>query len=48
MTLSNDELYLEHIHNYMGVDLDEVWDVIENDLPQLKRTVQTMLNEGRE
>jgi uncharacterized protein with HEPN domain len=35
-------------HDYMGVDLDEVWNVIENDLPQLKRTVQTMLNEGRE
>jgi uncharacterized protein with HEPN domain len=34
------------IHDYMGVDLDEVWNVIENDLPQLKQTVQTMLNEG--
>lgn len=27
------------IHNYMGVDLDEVWNVIEEDLPLLKRTV---------
>jgi uncharacterized protein with HEPN domain len=36
------------IHDYMGVDLDEVWNVIENDLPQLKRTVQAMLNESRE
>jgi uncharacterized protein with HEPN domain len=34
------------IHDYMGVDLEEVWNVIENDLPQLKQTVQTMLNEG--
>jgi uncharacterized protein with HEPN domain len=26
----------------MGVDLDAVWNVIENDLPQLKKTVQAM------
>ena len=31
------------IHDYMGVDLDEVWNVIENDLPQLKRAVEAML-----
>lgn len=30
------------IHNYMGVDLDEVWNVIEKDLPRLKRTVKAM------
>jgi uncharacterized protein with HEPN domain len=29
-------------HDYMGVDLDEVWNVIENDLPQHRRTVQAM------
>ncbi|MFB6097943.1 MAG: DUF86 domain-containing protein [Salinibacter sp.] len=30
------------IHNYMGVDLDEVWNVIEKDLPRLKQTVAAM------
>lgn len=30
------------IHDYMGVDLDEVWNVIEKDLPRLKRTVDKM------
>jgi uncharacterized protein with HEPN domain len=30
------------IHDYMGVDLDEVWNVIENDLPKLKETVERM------
>lgn len=30
------------IHDYMGVDLDEVWNVIEKDLPDLKRTVNEM------
>ena len=36
------------IYDNMGVDLYEVWNVIENDLLQLKQTVQTMLKEGRE
>lgn len=30
------------IHNYMGVDLDEVWNVIEKDLPRLKQTIAAM------
>lgn len=30
------------IHDYMGVGLDQAWNVIENDLPQLKRAVQSM------
>ncbi|MDJ0729806.1 MAG: DUF86 domain-containing protein [Crocosphaera sp.] len=27
------------IHNYMGIDLDEVWGVIENFLPTLKQEI---------
>ena len=30
----------------MGVDLDEVWNVIEKDLPRLKETVQAMQEES--
>jgi len=30
------------IHDYMGVDLNEVWNVIEKDLPLLKQTVDEM------
>lgn len=30
------------IHDYMGVDVEEVWNVIEKDLPQLKQTVRSM------
>ena len=30
------------IHDYMGVDLDEVWNVIDKDLPRLKQTVNEM------
>ena len=29
----------------MGVDLDEVWNVIEKDLPPLKRTIEAMRDE---
>ena len=31
------------IHNYMGVDLDEVWGVIENNLPSLKKEMVTVI-----
>jgi len=31
------------IHGYMGVDLNEVWNVIERDLPALKEAVNTLL-----
>lgn len=34
------------IHNYMGVDQDEVWNVIEKDLPSLKQTVETIRAEN--
>jgi uncharacterized protein with HEPN domain len=30
------------IHNYMGVDLDEVWNIITNELPGLKQTMATI------
>ena len=28
------------IHNYMGVDLDEIWNIIENELPQIKSSLE--------
>ncbi|HRT26541.1 MAG TPA: DUF86 domain-containing protein [Syntrophales bacterium] len=28
------------IHHYMGVDLEKVWNVVEQNLPQLKQAVQ--------
>ncbi|MEJ5259791.1 MAG: DUF86 domain-containing protein [Anaerohalosphaeraceae bacterium] len=32
------------IHGYMGVDLNEVWNVIERDLPPLKEAVNALLH----
>jgi uncharacterized protein with HEPN domain len=31
------------IHNYMGVDSEEVWNIIENDLPQIKSSLKSFL-----
>jgi len=33
------------VHNYLNVEPDRVWLVIEQDLPALKRAVATMLEE---
>ena len=29
-------------HNYLGIDLDAIWSVIETDLPQLKSAIERM------
>lgn len=31
------------IHNYMGIDLEEVWNTVTNDLPVLKEQIQEAL-----
>ena len=33
------------IHDYMGVDIDEVWNVVANRLPQLKTQLEGILSE---
>ena len=33
------------IHDYLGVDLEEVWGVIEKHLPELKRHVETICSD---
>ena len=32
------------IHNYLGVDLDVVWEVVHHDLPELKRNLKKILD----
>ena len=32
------------IHDYFGVDLEIVWNVIENKIPQLKMTIEDILS----
>ncbi len=33
------------IHDYMGVDLESVWNVVENDLPPLKEQLRIILTD---
>lgn len=33
------------VHDYAGVDVDEVWNIVANDLPGLKRQVAALLAE---
>ncbi len=33
------------IHDYMGLDLNEVWNVVERDLPELKGNILLVLQE---
>lgn len=35
------------VHDYLGVDLETVWDIVEHDLPELKGTVTAMLEPPR-
>jgi hypothetical protein len=31
------------VHDYLGVDLEEIWDVVQRDVPGLKRAVESLL-----
>jgi uncharacterized protein with HEPN domain len=33
------------VHDYLGIDLKGIWDIAERDVPNLKRTVFTILKE---
>lgn len=33
------------VHDYLEVDLDEIWDIVEKDLPILKSQIQIMLHD---
>lgn len=36
------------IHNYLGVDLDAVWETVQRDLPPLKALIENALKENKE
>ena len=31
------------VHDYLGVDLDAVWQIVQRDVPELKRAITAML-----
>jgi uncharacterized protein with HEPN domain len=32
-------------HDYLGINLERIWDIIEHDVPDLQRTVEVILRE---
>jgi uncharacterized protein with HEPN domain len=34
------------VHDYLGIDLARIWDIVQHDLPGLKRSVEAMLAES--
>lgn len=33
------------VHGYFGVDLEEVWQTVERDLPAVKKSIEELLRE---
>jgi len=31
------------VHNYLGIDVEQIWDIVEKDLPSLKTTIDSMI-----
>lgn len=34
------------VHNYLGIDLEVVWEIVQRDVPELKRVVLAALDES--
>jgi uncharacterized protein with HEPN domain len=34
------------VHNYLGIDLEAIWDIVQRDIPELKRVISVMSQEG--
>lgn len=35
------------VHDYLGIDLERIWDIVERDLPPLRAQISTILNDLR-
>lgn len=35
------------VHDYLGVDIERVWLIVEKDLPGLKRTIEALIRESK-
>ncbi len=33
------------VHDYLGIDLETIWDVVQRDVPELRRAIQAMLED---
>ncbi len=35
------------VHDYLGVDLDRIWEIVGRDIPELKEAISQMLADSR-
>jgi len=35
------------VHDYLGVDLERVWEIVQSDVPRLKQVVEALLADRR-
>jgi uncharacterized protein with HEPN domain len=33
------------VHDYLGIDMETIWNVVQRDVPELKRATQAMLED---
>jgi uncharacterized protein with HEPN domain len=33
------------VHDYLGIDIEKIWDITQHEVPQLKRVILAMLDE---
>lgn len=33
------------VHDYLGIDVEQIWDIVEQDLPKLRATIGSMIIE---
>jgi uncharacterized protein with HEPN domain len=31
------------VHDYLGIDIEEIWDIVQDDLPELKAEIEAIL-----
>src|SRR5215216_5552108 len=34
------------VHNYLGIDMDIIWEITQRDIPELKRVISKILQDG--
>lgn len=34
------------VHDYLGIDLDRIWEIVQRDIPELRETISRMLGDG--
>ncbi|MDI6752061.1 MAG: DUF86 domain-containing protein [bacterium] len=33
------------VHDYLGIDIERIWEIVQKDVPELKKTIQEILDD---